>query len=694
MGNASYCMLSPMPLESLFTHRLIRVLRWVLPVVVLVLIAIPSWNYWARQRQPRPVPHKLPPLPKDLSLRTDNFNFTKMEGDRTLFTIHAKENLGTSDNKNMLEDVDATIFGTKPGEPTRALKGNNCSYDQKTQNILCKGDVVLRLDENTTVNTDEAIYSHGDRRILINTHFTLERPGVLNGESNSLQYDLNSTLLNVAGHVKIHSNDGLELESESAIFNQKENRAIAETNVLMKTSTGWVRGMHARVDLTPETLQPLLLWVEGNVTSENVNAKTGETFRMKADSMEVQFADRLVSQVIARHNVELNKDARDGKVVLTGDEIIAHMSQKGEVQLVETKTKATMNFGDDRRLRSNAIWTDPTGSIMTQGESELQFGDSRIRGQSFSIQNGDILTFNTDSPAVLTTADQESAADKTELKFDSKTNELVSLTQAGHFTFKQQDREGAANIARSDSANVVTLEGAAGAPAWVSDAKSRVEAVTIRLDQNAKSLAAAKGVKSVSSDSGDRVLVTSDALNQTGDTITYTGRVHLYRGDVSIESDRLEAPVGAKVFKATATGHVFSTVNNMRVWADRLDYDDPTHVAHYAGNVRAQKQDIKITSADLNVNGREAPDGSVSVSDMTAKGQVVITRGVARGSGEQAVYNASTQRIVLTGPNSEVINGQGSTTKSPRITVNVAGDKMAVIEGSNDQKPVTTLKIK
>src|SRR5262249_47414092 len=116
-GNAPYCMLSPMPLERLFTHRLIRILQFVLPLVVLVLIAIPSWNYWSRQKTPRSVPRKMSQLPKDLSLRTDDFNYSKMEGDRTLFTIHAKTNLGYSDNRNMLEDVTVTIFGQKPGEP-------------------------------------------------------------------------------------------------------------------------------------------------------------------------------------------------------------------------------------------------------------------------------------------------------------------------------------------------------------------------------------------------------------------------------------------------------------------------------------------------------------------------------------------------------------------------------------------------
>src|SRR5438132_1712343 len=142
-------MLSTMALERVFTHRLIRALRVVLPVVIVALIAGSAWNYWSRLRFKPRLPH-LSQLPKELTVRTENFNFSKTQGDRTLFTIHARTNLGFIDDKNMLQDVDAVIYGDNPSAPPRKLKARNCNYNQKTDDIECSGDVELRLDEATT----------------------------------------------------------------------------------------------------------------------------------------------------------------------------------------------------------------------------------------------------------------------------------------------------------------------------------------------------------------------------------------------------------------------------------------------------------------------------------------------------------------------------------------------------------------
>jgi lipopolysaccharide transport protein LptA len=685
-----------MPLERLFTHRLIKVLRLTLPVVVLVLIAIPAINYRYRRSLPGGLPFKIPSLPKDLTVRTDNFNHSKMEGNRTLFTIHAKTNLGTSDNKNMLQDVDVTVFGDKPNEPPRRLKGKSCSYAQKSEDIVCTGNVEVQLDEHTTARTEQLFYSHSARRIVIQSHVTVERPGTASGESDALEYDLTSAVMKVSGNVKLHTSTGVNLETASAVFDQHRNIATAEGGVVLTSKNGWARGARARADLTPETLQPRSVFIEGSAASEMAMAKTGETLKVRADSLESQMtADNVVKQVVAHNNVELRKTANDGTVVITGGEMIAHMDPAGQVELVETKNNAVMNFGADRSLRANTIWSNTSGGISTAGESELQVGESRVRGSSFLMQNGDVVKFNTAQPAVMTLEGREISGDVTEAAFDNKTNQLVSLTQTGHFSFKQDDRRGAAGIGRfQDGGSVITLEGSARVPAWVSDARSRVEAELIRLDDNTKTLFAEKNVKSVSSDSADRVLVTAGSLRQSGEMITYDGRVRFYRGDVSIESDHLEAPVADKAAKVTATGQVFSTVNNMRAWADRLDYDDQSRVARYSGNVRAQKQNMRISGAAMNVSSQEMADKSVAVSQIVATGQVVLTHGSGRASAEQAVYTGESQQVVLTGPKAQVTNGQGSTTTGPRIVVNVAGDKMAVVESAGSDRPVTTLKVK
>src|SRR5216117_3596856 len=100
-GNGSQ---TPMRLERIFTYRLIRVLRIVLPLLVIALAAVPAWNYLVRRAQKSEPVRGGIQLPRDVSVHTEGFNLSRTAGGRTLFTVHAKSNLGFKDNKGVLED--------------------------------------------------------------------------------------------------------------------------------------------------------------------------------------------------------------------------------------------------------------------------------------------------------------------------------------------------------------------------------------------------------------------------------------------------------------------------------------------------------------------------------------------------------------------------------------------------------------
>src|SRR5258708_5692266 len=122
-----------MRLERLFTHRLIRVVRVVLPLVVIVLIAIPAWNYLARKGQKSGGTKAGRQLPTGVSVNTQGFTFSQTLGGHTQFTVHARELLGFQNNKELLGDVDVTVHGATDKDPTRTIHGQNCAYDQETQ---------------------------------------------------------------------------------------------------------------------------------------------------------------------------------------------------------------------------------------------------------------------------------------------------------------------------------------------------------------------------------------------------------------------------------------------------------------------------------------------------------------------------------------------------------------------------------
>src|SRR5947207_2634263 len=132
-----------MRLERLFTHRLIRVLRAVLPLVVLILAAVPAWNYLVRRAQRSESVRRGPQLPRDVSVHTEGFTFSRTAGGKTLFTVHAKSNLGFKDNKGVLEDVDVTVYPATGDEPPKTIRGKNCTYDQQNNDFQFDGDVAV-----------------------------------------------------------------------------------------------------------------------------------------------------------------------------------------------------------------------------------------------------------------------------------------------------------------------------------------------------------------------------------------------------------------------------------------------------------------------------------------------------------------------------------------------------------------------
>src|ERR1041384_2278351 len=99
-------MLTPVRLERILTQRLIRFVRAVLPFLVVVLIAIPAWNYYAKRVRKSNVTKPSVNLPGNVSVRTEGFSYSQMKGGRTQFTVHAKQSLGFKDDKYTLQDVD------------------------------------------------------------------------------------------------------------------------------------------------------------------------------------------------------------------------------------------------------------------------------------------------------------------------------------------------------------------------------------------------------------------------------------------------------------------------------------------------------------------------------------------------------------------------------------------------------------
>jgi LPS export ABC transporter protein LptC/lipopolysaccharide transport protein LptA len=674
-----------MRLQRLFTHRLVRFLRAVLPLVVIALVAVPAWNYLTRRAEKSEAMRRGIQLPKDVSVHTEGFTFSRTEGGRTLFMVHAKSNLGFKDNKGILEDVDVTVYGSMENELPRTIRSKRATYDQATNDFQFNGNVEVQLDANTIVRTDELIYSQRDGTVVSPKPAQIEQLGT-RGRADRVEYGLNTGLLKLAGNVKVDTAEHTELQTDSALFNQKENWTTMTGGVFIKSQNGWIRGTTGRADLVPQTYKAKMITLEGDVTGESRPAQpapANDAWKLRAGWLEAAISPSgNAERVKTRSNVELDKIARDTQQRLTGGEIDAQLNDAGRVETVEARQNARMILGSDQTLESNVIRSDAAGSVQTFDTSVLKLGDSIIQGREFTIQNAeDIVTFSTMRRADMKSGDRLSSADRTNARFDGRTNMLIELVQTGNFQFRDPQYQGHAATARFENGGtIVTLE---GSPV-VTDAEKRLEGAQIRLNQKDNSFVATRNVNVLMKSSDGQLLVKSAHAEGNPESMLYTGNVQLWRGDAYIKADRLEALGKEKQnTRVHAEGKVQSILQAVRANSDKLDYDDTQGLAHYMGNVRAQKQDMILESPDVAVNFRDN-----NVTEMTATGGVRVTRADQRGTGERAVYDAATDIVTLTGKNAQARDKEHGLVQGARLIMKKNGETAAV-ESGNGERTVT-----
>ncbi len=672
-----------MHLERIFTHRLIRLLRVLLPILVVTLVAIPAWNYLAKRTHKSEPPGFGRRLPSGVSAHTEGFTSSRTEGGKTVFTVRAKTSLGFKDNKGMLEDVDLTIYGATERDPARKVRGKNCTYDQDTSDFQCNGNVEGQLDEKTILRTEELIYNHRGGIVTSPQPATVEQEGTT-GHANSLEYGLNTGLLKLNGDVRIETADHAQLQTASAVFQQKENWTTMAGGVFINSVNGWIRGSTGRADLVAGTYKPKTITIDGGVTAGSQVQPGHEAWKLRAQWIEAAIsAEGNVERVKTRGNVELEKIAGGAHQRLTGDEIDATLDA-GRIDMIEARQNAQMVLGSDQTLQSNQIWTNAAGSIRTTGNSSLTLGDSTIEGREFEIENGeDLVTFTTPRRASLKkSADQESSADQTRARFDSRTNMLQELVQTGNFQFRAPQYQGHAQNGRfEEGGTVVTLEGSA----VVTDPEKRLEAEQIRLNQKDNSFVAIKNVSTLMTNSGDRVLVKAARAEGGADSVLYTGSVQLWRGEAYVRADRLDASgqgqKNSRVHAEALPEHkVQSNIQTVRATSDTLDYDDARGTIHYSGRVRAQKQDMIVETPDLTIHLRDN-----NVTEMAASGGVAVTRADQRGTGERAVYDAATDSITLTGKNAQVRDKAHGLVQGARLIMKAKGEIVTVESGNGDR---------
>ena len=127
--------------------------------VAALLVAVVAGVYlrgvWVRKQAEKKAP---PAVPSTVEQRSNEFSFSKVEGQRTIYTVRASRTTEyKAGSRNLLEDVSITVYGKK-GERNDTLLTRACDFISSTGKIGCAGEVQISLQaRGTTAASSNAI---------------------------------------------------------------------------------------------------------------------------------------------------------------------------------------------------------------------------------------------------------------------------------------------------------------------------------------------------------------------------------------------------------------------------------------------------------------------------------------------------------------------------------------------------------
>ena len=125
-----------------------RYARWsatVAALLALIVAGVYLKNLWLAKQAAKKAPPAVPPT---IEQRSNEFSYSKVEGQRTIYTIRASRTTEFKEgSRNLLEDVDIVVYGKK-GERNDTLRTRACDFISNTGRISCAGDVQIKLQSN------------------------------------------------------------------------------------------------------------------------------------------------------------------------------------------------------------------------------------------------------------------------------------------------------------------------------------------------------------------------------------------------------------------------------------------------------------------------------------------------------------------------------------------------------------------
>jgi lipopolysaccharide export system protein LptA len=364
-------------------------------------------------------------------------------------------------------------------------------------------------------------------------------------------------------------------------------------------------------------------------------------------------------------------------------------------------------------LRPNEGGANPQ-TIVTAGSFQARF---RNRGRLASVHgapNARITTSNPGQP------DRVSSSNTVDVSLGANGG-VDSIVQQGAVAYVDGERKFWADRARYTPADqMLTLT---GSPRVVEQGMT-ITSNTMQLNRSTGEALAEGNVKSTYSElkaqPNGALLASSSPIHVTSQSMTahrssavavYTGTARLWQEANVVQAPAIEFDRDSRSVIARGTGA--QKVSTALVQADkngkttpltitsaRLAYADGERKAHFDGGVLAKGADLTLSANQMDVflraRGRatanQAGAAAGKVEQIVAQGQIVITQPARRATGNQLVYTALEDKIVLSGGPPSIFDAEHGKITGVSLTFYIHDDRV-LVEGSNSSPTVTQTRV-
>jgi lipopolysaccharide export system protein LptA len=462
-------------------------LRWWLSALAIALIVVVGGFYGYARYRLRGAIRQIPQqMGINIQQSTTGFTFSKSEGGRTIFTVHASQAVQyKGEGRAELKNVNIIVYGLQSNRFDQ-IYGSNFEYDPQAGTIAAKGEVHIDLQGNAEgpINPDQAAPQELKNPIHLKTSGLVfnRNTGVAetkerlefrvpqaSGSALGANYDSRAATLTLTSKIQFHSNAPHEADIKAAhgVITKGPNRAVLD-GVSLERANGSFSSrqltIYFRDDNTVERLlaagdvkahetgkstvdaaaprAEALLGEKNDLRSANMtggvslNASGNDNIQATAGKLQFAFASKsAVDKVQATDGVRLlQQPAKSGSgrpVEITAD-AMDFAVRKGHV-LTEALTSGPAQI---TALPAPIATTgDSAGkTVLTAGQFHARFDKNRLTG----------LNGAPNSKIVMSTpgqADKISTSDRVEVGF-APTGGISSLLQEGNFHYVEDAKNG------------------------------------------------------------------------------------------------------------------------------------------------------------------------------------------------------------------------------------------------------------